>query len=140
MVDWATGLLLGLPDQPLLYPGSEKFRCQTVLPGGKCHYSQVILAWHLFLAEMLGPLSWESARPLASQSLATRGIGPLKPRWSSLPQPEAMSTLYLLETKYCLLYKCEHMPREGMLFVQGHTVFLQELLSSGGPGQYRQAH
>lgn len=122
------------------------------------HHSQVILAWHLFLAEMLGPLSWESARPLTSQSLATQGksvlldpwhrkwelipissVDPLKPKWSSLPQLEAMSTLYLLETKYCCLYKCECMPREGMLFVQGHTVFLQELLGFGGPGQYRHA-
>lgn len=107
----------------------------------------------LFLAERLGPLSWESARPLTSQSLSTRGksvlldpwhrkwelipissVDPLKPRWSSLPRPEAMSTLYLLEAKYCCLYKCEHMPREGMLFVQGHTVFLQELLGLRGQG------
>lgn len=33
-------LLLGSPEQPLLCPDSEKFRCQTVLPGGECHCSR----------------------------------------------------------------------------------------------------
>lgn len=55
--DLVLDLLPGPPDQPLLYPDSETFRCQTVLPAGECCCSQLSLAWHLFLAEKLAPLT-----------------------------------------------------------------------------------